>query len=480
MTRPDPLDYGWWLASRAAGIVALLCITVSVGVGLMMASRMSPRLSARLVAVHQQTALVGLIAIAVHGITLLGDKFLDPGLLGISVPFVIDHAPLWTGLGVTGGWLAAILGLSYYARNRIGPQRWRRLHKATLLVYLLSVAHTLGSGTDASEPWMRMLLVVTGAPILFLFLVRILPAPERATGLTKYRVTGVVPESANVSSFSLEPKPDFKPGQFLTLNVDGERRSYSLSGPGRISVKREPHGKVSTHLHTRVEPGDVMEASGPHGGFVLDEAGTNPVVLVSAGIGATPVLAMLARLVETRSEREVRWIHGARNGSEHAFRDEARRLIAQLPNGHSHVRYSRPEPRDVQGRDYDAEGRVARDGVEIPGGADVYVCGPAGLAEQFPGAKSECFTPAVPVGTAAAGGVAVVFARSEKQVDWDDRFANLLELAEEHRIPAASGCRVGACHECHTSVVQGGTTHDVDGGALICCARPTGDVVLDL
>src|SRR3712207_2360374 len=108
-----------------------------------MASRMNPRLSARLVALHEQTALVGLVAIAVHGITLLGDKHLDPGLTGIAVPGVIDHAPLYTALGVTGGWLAAILGLSYYAKDRIGAQRWRKLHRATLLVYVLSVAHTL-------------------------------------------------------------------------------------------------------------------------------------------------------------------------------------------------------------------------------------------------------------------------------------------------------------------------------------------------
>ena len=112
MTGPDPLDHGWWLASRAAGIVALLCITVSVAIGLAMAGRVAhPRLARGLLAVHQQTALAGLDAIAVHGITLLGDRFLDPGLAGIAVPFVIRHEPVWTGLGVTAGWLAALLGL---------------------------------------------------------------------------------------------------------------------------------------------------------------------------------------------------------------------------------------------------------------------------------------------------------------------------------------------------------------------------------
>src|SRR5688572_29059140 len=131
----DPAEHGWWLASRSAGIVALLCITVSVGVGLAMAGRVAgnPRLSRVLMAAHQQTALVGLVAIAVHGIALLGDRFMDPGLAGIAVPFVIRHEPLWTGLGVIGGWLAAALGLSYWIRHRIGAALWRKLHRTTIL-----------------------------------------------------------------------------------------------------------------------------------------------------------------------------------------------------------------------------------------------------------------------------------------------------------------------------------------------------------
>ena len=136
MTGPDPMEFGWWLASRAAGVVALLCITISVGVGLAMAGRVSrkPGLARTLMSVHQQTALVGMVAIAVHGITLLGDKFLKPSIGDIVVPFTSAHEPLWTGLGVTGGWLAAILGLSYWIRNRIGAGLWRKLHRATILV----------------------------------------------------------------------------------------------------------------------------------------------------------------------------------------------------------------------------------------------------------------------------------------------------------------------------------------------------------
>src|SRR5215210_2646660 len=175
MTR-DPMDYGWWLASRASGVVALAVITLSVRLGLAMAGRafQRPGLARRLMALHEHAALGGLIAIAVHGITLLGDTWLDPGPVGIAVPFVMDHEPPWTGLGILGGYLAAALGLSFYARRRIGARRWRSLHKATVVVYVLSVLHTLGAGSDAGTPWLRVQIVITGAPILFLFVMRVL------------------------------------------------------------------------------------------------------------------------------------------------------------------------------------------------------------------------------------------------------------------------------------------------------------------
>jgi sulfoxide reductase heme-binding subunit YedZ len=182
MTGRDPMEYGWWLASRASGIVALALISLSVILGLAMAGRVSrdPKLRRAMIAVHEHAALAALIAIAVHGITLLGDHWLDPGVLGILVPFQMDHEPLYTGLGIVGGYLAAALGLSFYARRRIGARRWRSLHKATILVYVLSVIHTLGAGSDASTPWLRAQLVLTGAPILFLFAMRVLPATAGA------------------------------------------------------------------------------------------------------------------------------------------------------------------------------------------------------------------------------------------------------------------------------------------------------------
>jgi methionine sulfoxide reductase heme-binding subunit len=177
VTGRDPMEYGWWLASRASGLIAMALVTLSVGLGLAMAGRAyrRPGLSRAMMAVHEHAALAGLVAIAIHGITLLGDKWLHPGPVGIAVPFAMDYEPLWTGLGIVGGYLAAALGLSFYLRRRIGVRRWRSLHRLTLLVYALSVAHTLGAGTDASSPWLQAALLVTGAPILFLTVVRILP-----------------------------------------------------------------------------------------------------------------------------------------------------------------------------------------------------------------------------------------------------------------------------------------------------------------
>jgi methionine sulfoxide reductase heme-binding subunit len=190
MIGPDPLQYGWWLAARASGIVALALVTLSVGVGLAMAGRVArrPGLSRTLMALHEHAALAGLVAITVHGLTLLADPWLHPGIAGVTVPFAIGYRPAFTGLGILAGYLAALLGLSFYARRRVGPRLWRRAHRATVLVYALGVAHALGAGTDASTPWLRTFVVVTGAPILMLLL-------RRATAR---RPRAVVPRTTSV------------------------------------------------------------------------------------------------------------------------------------------------------------------------------------------------------------------------------------------------------------------------------------------
>lgn len=171
-------SHGWWLASRASGLVALVLVTVSVGLGLMMAGKVMrrPGLSKKLLAIHEQTALAGLVAIAVHGIALLGDPWLAPGVVGVTVPFAMSFKTAFTGLGVIGGYLAALLGLSYYVRRRVGAKLWRKAHRATVLVYLLGLVHAIGAGTDATAVWFRWWVIATTPVIGGLFVYRVISA----------------------------------------------------------------------------------------------------------------------------------------------------------------------------------------------------------------------------------------------------------------------------------------------------------------
>jgi methionine sulfoxide reductase heme-binding subunit len=185
VTAPAFAGHEWWLASRAAGVVAVLLVSASVGLGLANAARLSPpRARRRLLAFHEQTALAALISIAAHGLLLLPDRWLHPGPAGITVPLAIGYRPAATALGIIGGYLAAILGLSFYVRRRIGPRLWRRLHMATLAVYALALAHTLTAGTDAGTTWLRVVIATTAAPIVVLLGMRLVrrPAGARAAG----------------------------------------------------------------------------------------------------------------------------------------------------------------------------------------------------------------------------------------------------------------------------------------------------------
>jgi sulfoxide reductase heme-binding subunit YedZ len=178
----NPADYSWWLASRASGVVALILVTISVAIGLTMASKLVRKrgVGPILVRIHEQTALAGLVAIAVHGITLLGDPWLHPGVKGILVPFTMGYKPAFTGLGIIAGYLAAFLGLTFYARRRIGTKLWRKLHRATVVVWALGIVHAFGAGTDAGSAWLREFMIITGVPLVALFLVRVLRKPKRA------------------------------------------------------------------------------------------------------------------------------------------------------------------------------------------------------------------------------------------------------------------------------------------------------------
>ncbi|MHB8242967.1 MAG: ferric reductase-like transmembrane domain-containing protein, partial [Solirubrobacteraceae bacterium] len=170
MTPAAPSNYVWWLAGRSAGMVAMLLVASSVVLGLGMAARVIPsRWRRDAMRVHQHLALLGLAAIGAHGLLLAADPWLKAGAKGILVPFAIGYRPLWTGLGILGGYLAVILGLSFYVRKRIGARLWRRMHRFTVVVYVLSLVHALGAGTDTSIPLVRYAMLASSLPVLFLF-----------------------------------------------------------------------------------------------------------------------------------------------------------------------------------------------------------------------------------------------------------------------------------------------------------------------
>ena len=360
------------------------------------------------------------------------------------------------------------------------------------------------------------------------------PAAGRApawAGFRPLRVADKRRESSNVTSLVLEPGDGrplaaATPGQFIVLRLKPAPeapallRSYSLSGEPseqhwRISIKREPNGAAGAYVEARLEVGDLIDASAPRGGFTLGQ-GDGPVILLSGGIGATPVLAMLHALAAAGSRREIWWLHGARNSGEHAFAAEVQALLKLLPASHSHICYSAPGPADRPGVDFDAAGRL---GVRVlqelgaPREADFYLCGPAAFMSSLTAdlAKwgvsawrlhSENFGsgPALTPGVAAApprpphlpdrpagAGPMVSFARSNLALRWDTAFHSLLELAEACDVPVRWACRTGVCHNCETGLIAGSVDYlpdplepPGDGNLLICCSRPRADVVLDL
>jgi ferredoxin-NADP reductase/MOSC domain-containing protein YiiM/ferredoxin len=355
--------------------------------------------------------------------------------------------------------------------------------------------------------------------------------PPAWPGFRRLTVTAIERESDSVISIRLEdpdgaPLPPARPGQYLTLRLqpDNEQRSvlrnYSLSGPPdagyyRITVKREHAGAASGYLHTRLRVGAQIEIAAPRGTFILDSTDA-PVLLISAGIGATPVLAMLHALATEHTEREIWWLQGARSSREHPFAAEARALLASLPNVHTHVCYSRPGTDDLEGRDFQTAGRLTASRlVELspPRDAEAYLCGPipfmdeisAGLAatgidasrihtEPFgpapgltPGiAATPARTPHPPAGQPGTGPT-IEFARSNLAVPWSRDYTSLLELAEACDVPVRWSCRTGVCHNCETTLIAGDVDYSPDpverpaaGSALICCSQPRDDVVLDL
>jgi ferredoxin-NADP reductase/MOSC domain-containing protein YiiM len=344
--------------------------------------------------------------------------------------------------------------------------------------------------------------------------------PPAWPGFRPLRVSAVRQESALIRSITFTsddgPLPAWLPGQSIALRLGpGVVRNYSLSndpaaGEFRISVKLEEHGAGSGFVHRELNVGGTVDVAAPRGTFTLADD-DRPVLLVSAGVGITPVLSMLHTLVDAASERDVWWLHGARNSAERAFTVEVAQLLDRLPNSHSRVLYSRPDDGD---RDFDGPGRLTVADVQdigVPTDAEAYLCGPAafmseltaglvdygldparvhsetfGAAAGFtPGIASTTVAPHLPAGPPGTG-PEVQFARSAVAAPYGSQ-ANLLEFAEACDVPVRWSCRTGVCHNCETALLAGAVEYDpepleppADGSVLICCARPTEGVVLDL
>lgn len=332
--------------------------------------------------------------------------------------------------------------------------------------------------------------------------------------------------SLTLSSPDENPLATPTPGQYLVLKLQPDPaaaapllRSYSLSNaPGdshyRISIKQQEHGAASGYLTTRIRVGDSLEASAPRGAFTLRPE-QRPAVLLSAGVGVTPVLAMLHALAATGSTREVWWIYGARNGAEHPFARECNELLRQLPRSCRYIVYSQPLASESIGREFDARGRLdlellIRIGLTREG--DFYLCGPSAFLQDMtrdllswgvprgrlhsevfgsgtsstPGINEQRPAPHVPAGQ-PGDGPRISFARSGLSVGWDPRFQTLLDLAEACDVPVHWSCRSGVCHSCEVGLIGGSVTYEPEpldrpaiGNLLICCSRPCEDIQLDL
>jgi ferredoxin-NADP reductase/MOSC domain-containing protein YiiM len=338
-------------------------------------------------------------------------------------------------------------------------------------------------------------------------------------GFRALRVGAVHLESENVLSIRLEADdhtslPAPLPGQYLTVRIPGAGdpaplRSYSLSGdPGagiyRISVKREEHGLVSRWLHAHLQPGSVIEAAAPRGDFYLTDDST-PVVLISAGIGATPVLAMLHALSAAGSGRDIWWLYTTRNRETQPFATEVTTLIESMPHARQRVFYTQTDGR------MDQRSIAALD---LPTDAAVYLCGPTQFMTDMRDAltsvgfdpariHSELFgalppinpgivdtgqrKPPHPPAGAPGTGPSITFSRSGLTVNWSRDYGSILDLAEACDVPTRFSCRSGVCHMCVTGVVAGATTYvqsplepPAAGEVLICSAAPETDLVLDL
>jgi ferredoxin-NADP reductase/MOSC domain-containing protein YiiM len=356
----------------------------------------------------------------------------------------------------------------------------------------------------------------------------------------KFVVKKKVPESNTITSFYLEPKngrqlPSFLPGQFLPLKLDIQGqykpvyRTYSISSSPnpkyyRLTIKRElapPNrpdlypGVSSNYFHDEVIPGTEILTKSPRGKFYLDPNGHNPVVLLSAGVGLTPLISMLDAIVQSGVNRPTWFVHGARNSNEHAMCSHVRVLQEENDNVNVHIRYSKPLPEDVEGTDFDDIGHVDIELLKklLPDKEfDFYLCGPAPFMQSLfnglidwgiSGDKIhyEFFGPAsvlkdrskistekrIATATECCGEIEITFSGSGVKSNWNSSFESILDLAEASGLSPDYSCRSGICNTCVSKLDDGEVEYSEEplnlpdpGYVLICCSKPKTNVIIDV
>ena len=383
-----------------------------------------------------------------------------------------------------------------------------------------------------SEPWREYLekMLKKAEPV---------KGPKGWEGFREFVVERKVPESQTITSFYLkpqdgEPLPPYMPGQFLTFRLTTPEhptpimRTYSLSdSPNhqdyyRVTIKRVlpplnppglPPGLSSTYFHDQVQVGTRLCVKAPRGKFYLDPNDSTPVVLLSGGVGLTPMISMLNAIVESDSKRPVWFFHGTRDGREHAMGAHIRRVALENANVNVYVTYSQPQPEDLKGRDFDEQGYVTIDILKRilqPAAYDFYLCGPTPFMKSLYNGllnwgvpeiriNYEFFGPASAlkegaeaatqpaVASKSSGDLQVSFAKAGLTADWDPSSESILDFAEAQGLRPPFSCRTGICHTCSSKLIQGEVeyvTEPLDmpdpGCVLLCVSKPKTNLILDV
>lgn len=336
----------------------------------------------------------------------------------------------------------------------------------------------------------------------------------------EYIIEKITVESTTIKSFYLKPKdgellPDFLAGQFVNIkiilpNSDKELiRSYTLSGSPkaaylRLTIKKEDNGKVSSYLHDSVKIADTILLSKPTGNFHLSNQNNNPVVLISGGVGITPMLSMAEYMHTYHPARQIYFIHSSINKNVQPMLQRLLQFKAANINFHLSIFHSEPLENELVNTDYDYRGFLTKNHIPFYGKAEYFVCGPVGFMKtmfgyllehevnesniyfEFFGSENRFVTKEIFVDSKTPS-FSVKLTKSKKEISWKEGMGSMLELIESTGLTPANSCRMGTCSTCESKLIKGTFEYDPEpfmetaaGNVLICCAKPTSDIEIEL